>query len=101
MSGNIFIYIGVMALVTYLIRMLPLTLIRKPIRNAFIRSFLYYVPYVTLTVMTVPGIFSSTGAVWSAALGFIAAFAVAWSGQSLIVVSLAGAAAVFLSEMII
>ena len=99
MNTDILLYIATMALVTYLIRMLPLTLIRKPIKNAFIRSFLFYVPYVTLTVMTVPGIFSSTGSVWSAALGFVSALAVAWSGQSLIVVSLSGAAAVFLSEL--
>ena len=52
MSGNIYIYIAIVAITSYLIRVLPLTLIRKPIKNRFIRSFLYYVPYVTLAVMT-------------------------------------------------
>ena len=54
MSGNIYIYIAIVAITSYLIRVLPLTLIRKPIKNRFIRSFLYYVPYVTLAVMTFP-----------------------------------------------
>ena len=66
MSHNIYIYILVMAGVSYLIRMLPLTLIRKEIKNKTIRSFLYYVPYVTLAVMTFPAILSATGSVWSA-----------------------------------
>ena len=64
MSHNIYIYILVMAGVSYLIRMLPLTLIRKEIKNKTIRSFLYYVPYVTLAVMTFPAILSATGSVW-------------------------------------
>lgn len=55
MQHNVYIYILVMGIVTYLIRVLPLTLIRKEIKNRFIRSFLYYVPYVTLAVMTFPG----------------------------------------------
>lgn len=65
MKGNIYWYIFVMAGVTYLIRVLPLTLIRKPIKNKWIRSFLYYVPYVTLAVMTFPGILTATSSVWS------------------------------------
>ena len=56
MKHNIYIYILVMFAVTYLIRVLPLTLIRKEIKNKTIRSFLYYVPSVTLAVMTFPGI---------------------------------------------
>ena len=60
MSGNIYIYIAIVAITSYLIRVLPLTLIRKPIKNRFIRSFLYYVPYVTLAVMTFPAIFDAT-----------------------------------------
>ena len=64
MSHNIYIYILVMAGVSYLIRMLPLTLIRKEIKNKTIRSFLYYVPYVTLAVMTFPAILSATRSVW-------------------------------------
>ena len=60
MTHNNYIYIAVMALVSYAIRILPLTLIRKPIKNRFIQSFLYYVPYVTLAVMTFPAIIQAT-----------------------------------------
>ena len=62
MDKNIYIYIGLMALVTYAIRVLPLTLIRKEIKNVYIRSFLYYVPYVTLSIMTFPAVYSRRGA---------------------------------------
>ena len=68
MEKNIYLYIAVMAGVSYLIRVLPLTLIRKPIKNQFIQSFLYYVPYVTLAVMTFPAILSATNSTVSAAL---------------------------------
>ena len=61
MQHNVYIYILVMGIVTYLIRVLPLTLIRREIKNRFIRSFLYYVPYVTLAVMTFPAILDATG----------------------------------------
>ena len=87
MSHNIYIYILVMAGVSYLIRMLPLTLIRKEIKNKTIRSFLYYVPYVTLAVMTFPAILSATGSVWSAWAALIVATALAGVGQSLLQVS--------------
>ena len=60
MKNNVYIYILLMAVTVFLIRVLPLTLIRKPIRNRFIRSFLYYVPYVTLSVMTFPAIVDAT-----------------------------------------
>ena len=65
MKHNIYIYIAVMTAVTYLIRVLPLTLIRKKITNVTLRSFLYYVPYVTLAIMTFPAIINSTGSIWS------------------------------------
>ena len=68
MEKNIYLYIAVMAGVSYMIRVLPLTLIRKPIKNQFIQSFLYYVPYVTLAVMTFPAILSATNSTVSAAL---------------------------------
>ena len=58
---NIYVYITAMALTTYLIRMLPLTIFRKPIRSRFLRSFLYYVPYACLTAMTFPAILTSAG----------------------------------------
>lgn len=101
MSGNIYIYIIVMALVTYAIRVLPLTLIRKEIKSTFIRSFLYYVPYVTLSVMTFPAILSATGSTLSALFGFIVAVAIAIKGGSLIKVSAMGCIAVFVIELIL
>lgn len=78
MKPDIYIYIFVMAAVTYLIRMLPLTLIRKEIKNTTIRSFLYYVPYVTLAVMTFPAILSETGSLWSAWAALLTGAGLAW-----------------------
>lgn len=101
MSGNVYVYILVMAAVTYLIRMLPLTLIRGTIKNRFLRSFLYYVPYVTLSVMTFPAILSATGSPVSGAAGFVTALALAFKGKSMIVVSLTACAVVFLLELAI
>ena len=105
MGGNIYIYIAVMALVTYLIRMIPLTLIKKEITNTFIRSFLYYVPYVTLSVMTFPAILDSTGNLLSGAAGFAAAVVLlAFFGKSLFKVSVIAvlvSAAVLVAEIFI
>lgn len=78
MSHNIYIYILVMAAVTYLIRMLPLALSRKEITSPFIRSFLYYVPYACLAAMTFPAILFATDSVISAAVGFIVALIAAY-----------------------
>jgi len=83
MSGNIYIYLLIMAGVTFLIRVLPLTLIRKPIKNRFLRSFLYYVPYVTLAVMTVPSIIEATEKPLSGLLALIAGVVAAWFGAGL------------------
>lgn len=99
MNGNIYIYILVMALVTYLIRLLPLTIIRSEIKNTFIRSFLYYVPYVTLSVMTFPAILSATRGIYSALAGFIAALIVAAKGGSLVKVAAAAVLTVFVVEL--
>lgn len=99
MKHNIYIYIFIMAGVTYLIRLLPLTLIRKEIKSNYIRSFLYYVPYVTLAVMTFPAILSATANIWSAAAGFIAALILAYHRRSLITVSLVSSVCVFLAEL--
>lgn len=101
MNANIYIYILVMAGVTYLIRLIPLTLIRKEIKNPFIKSFLYYVPYVTLAVMTFPAILHGTDSMISAACGFVAALILAFFGQSLIVVSVCSCVVVFLVELIV
>ena len=71
MRGNIYIYIFTAAIVSYLIRVLPLTLIRKQIKNKFIKSFLYYVPYVTLAVMTFPAIIQATQSPWAGAIALV------------------------------
>lgn len=99
MQHNVYVYILIMFAVTYLIRMLPLTLIRKPIRNRFIRSFLYYVPYVTLAVMTFPDILGATSTPVSGLLALIAGVALAWSGRSLFTVAVCSCAVVFLTEL--
>lgn len=96
---SIYAYIIVMAGVTYLIRMLPLVLLKREIQNPFIKSFLYYVPYVTLAVMTFPAILGAAGTVWSGAAAFFAAVVLAYRGKSLIQVAAAACAAVFLTEI--
>ncbi|GAA6491439.1 MAG TPA: AzlD domain-containing protein [Candidatus Bariatricus faecipullorum] len=99
MNPEVLLYILVMAGVTYLIRMLPLTLIRKEIKNVYIRSFLYYVPYVTLSVMTFPAILTATGSIYSALAGFAAALILSYFRKSLITVSLVASLCVFLVEL--
>lgn len=101
MNNNVYIYIGIMALVTYLMRVLPMTIFRKEIKNKTIRSFLYYVPYVTLTVMTFPAILEATGSVWSGLAALVIGVLIAWKGGSLLIVSVASCAVVFLLEMFI
>ncbi len=83
MQHNIWIYIAVMGLTSYAIRVLPLTLIQKPIRNRFLRSFLYYVPYATLSVMTFPAILDATGSPLAGALAMAAGVLSAWLGAGL------------------
>ena len=83
MKPNIYLYIFVMSFVTYCIRMLPLTLIRKEIKSPFIRSFLYYVPYVTLAVMTFPAIIHATQSIYSGIAAFIVGVFTAWKGWDL------------------
>ena len=89
-----------MALVTYLIRALPLTLIRKKIKNRFIRSFLYYVPYATLAAMTFPAILFSTDEIAASAAGFAAALILAFRRKSLIVVASFASLAALLVEVL-
>ena len=94
-AKTIWLYIVVMAGVTYLIRMLPLALLRKKLRSRFIKS---YVPYAVLAVMTVPAIFESTGSVFSATVGFAAAVLLAYRGAALLPVALAACGVVFCTE---
>ncbi len=96
---NTYIYIFLMAAVTFLIRVLPLTLIRKEIKNKTIRSFLYYVPYVTLAVMTFPAILGETQSAFSAASALVCAIALAWFGKSLFTVSVFSCITVFILEL--
>ena len=98
MTHNNFIYIAVMDLVSYAIRVLPLTLIRKPIKNQFIQSFLYYVPYVTLAVMTFPAIVEATQSPVAGAVALVVGILAAWFGASLFQVSVACCAVVFVIE---
>lgn len=98
--NNVFVYIFVMAFVTYLIRVLPLTIIRREIKNTYIKSFLYYVPFVTLAVMIFPAILDATATSWSALAGFITAILFAYRGASLITVSLMACLAVFVVELL-
>ncbi len=99
MKNNIWMYILIMAGTIYLIRALPLALIRRRIQSPFIRSFLYYVPYVTLAVMTFPAILSATGSVWSGVAALAVGVVLAWRGAGLLTVSVTACAAVFLLEM--
>ena len=102
MSKNltILVYIIVMAAVTYIIRMLPMVLLRRKITNRFIRSFLYYVPYACLAAMTFPAILSSTSNVVSGAVGFAVALYLAYKEKSLLTVALFACAAVFVVERV-
>ena len=97
---NIYIYIFAMALVTYLIRVIPLTVFTKKIKNKFILSFLYYVPHTCLTVMTVPAIFSSTSSIISAVAGFSVAVVLGYFKKGLVTVALSATITVFVVEMV-
>ncbi|MBR3867578.1 MAG: AzlD domain-containing protein [Butyricicoccus sp.] len=99
MPRNPWLFMLVMAGVTYLIRVLPLTLIRRDIKNVTIRSFLYYVPYVTLAVMTFPSILSATQTPLSGLAALLVGIALAWRGASLFKVSVLCCVVVFVLEL--
>lgn len=101
MKHNIYLYILIITVVTYLIRVLPLTLIRREIRNRFLRSFLYYVPYVTLAVMTFPAIIRATQTPISGAAALAAGIIAAWCGAGLFPVSVICCALVFVIELFV
>ena len=98
MTHNIYIYIATMAGVSFLIRTLPLTLIRRPITNRFLRSFLFYVPYVTLAVMTFPAIMNATQSPIAGAAAMVIGIVAAWCGLGLLPVSLVCCATVLILE---
>ena len=101
MTYNIWLYILAMAGVSYLIRVTPLVLIRREIKNQIIRSFLYYVPYVTLAVMTFPAIVEATASPWSGVAAFVVGVGLSWRGYSLFQVAVAICAVVFAAELVI
>ena len=101
MEHSIWLYIAVMSLVSYLIRVLPVTLIRKQIKNRFIRSVLYYLPYVTLSVMTVPAIFSISANPVCGIAALVVAIIIAWFTGNLLLSATGACAAVFLVSLII
>ncbi len=96
----VYVYIMVMAVVTYLIRAVPLTVFRRKIENRFVQSFLYYVPYTCLTAMTFPAIFYSTDSMASAMAGVAVAGILAFKGKSLVAVAASACLAVFLAEQL-
>ncbi len=99
--NNFWLYLLTMAGITYLIRMLPLVLLKKKITNKFLLSFLYYVPYAVLSVMTIPAIFTSTSYVISAVIGFAVAMILSYFEKSLVLVAASSCAIVYLVELII
>ena len=99
MNHNIYIYILIMAGVSYAIRVLPLTLIRKQIKSPFIQSFLYYVPYVTLAVMTFPAITEATQSPIAGAVALVVGIVAAWFGASLFQVAVSCCGVVLLLEL--
>lgn len=98
---NFFVYLFVMALVTYLVRMIPLVLVKKRIKNKFLLSFLHYIPYAVLSAMTIPAIFYSTSDNISAWAGFLVAVILSYLEKSLLKVSVSSCLVVLLCEMII
>lgn len=97
---SIFLYIAVMALATYLVRVIPFTLFRKKIKSQFFRSFLYYIPYAVLSAMTIPAIFYSTGSLPTSIVGTVVAVVLAYFKLPLIVVAVAASLCAFISGFI-
>ncbi len=98
---SIVIYIAVMAIVTYLVRMIPFTMFRKKIKSRFFRSFLYYIPYAVLSAMTIPAIFYATGNIVTSAVGTVVAVVLAYFNMPLIIVALAASASALITGLII
>ncbi len=99
MTHNVYIYIFIMAAVTYGIRVLPLTLIRGQIKNRFLKSFLYYVPYVTLAVMTFPAILHATQSPYSGGVALAVGIVAAWFGFDLFKVAVSCCSVVLIVEL--
>lgn len=99
MRPDFFIYLAVMAGVTYLVRAVPLILVKKSIKNRFLLSFLHYIPYAVLAAMTVPAIFYATDYFISAVVGFAVAAVLSFFKKGLIVVAVCSCAAVLMTEL--
>ena len=99
-KGYIFLSIAVMALITYLIRVLPMVIFRKKITNVWVKSFLHYVPYVVLSAMTFPAVFSSTGSLAGSVAGCVIAVVLAYFERGLLTVAVGAAAAAFIVQFI-
>ena len=100
-SSRIYLALMVMALTIYAVRVLPFLFLRKPIQNRFVRSFLFYVPYVTLAVMTFPAIIQATQSPAAGAVALVVGIAAAWFGASLFQVAAGCCAVVFVLEFFI
>ena len=98
---NLFIYILIMILITNLIRVIPITIIRGKIQNKFVKSFLFYVPYVTLAVMTFPAIIEATNSPIAGAVALLIGIIAAWFGLGLFPVAIISCAVVFVLELIL
>lgn len=98
---SIAVYIAVMALVTYLVRVIPFTVFRRKIKSRFLKSFLYYIPYAVLSAMTIPAVFYSTGNIVTAAAGTVIAIAAAYFELPLIVVAAASSAGALLLSLFV
>ncbi|MBR4067154.1 MAG: AzlD domain-containing protein [Clostridia bacterium] len=97
--SKFWLYVLVMAGVTYLIRMLPLAAIRGKVKSRFVQAFLYYVPYAVLGAMTIPAVFSSTGSLPGAIAGVVAAAVLGWMGKGLLTVAAAACVAAYVAAM--
>ena len=97
---KLILYTIVMAVVTYLIRMLPFVIFRKPVKSRFLRSFLYYIPYAVLGAMTIPAIFYCTSNLWSAVAGLAVAILLAYFGRGLLTVAVSACLTVYLTELL-
>ena len=101
MQNNVYVYIFVMAFATWLMRVAASLIMKKPVENRFFQSFLYYVPYVTLAVMTFPDILYTADSVWAGALALAAGIALAWTGGSLLTVAASATVAALIVSYIL
>ncbi len=100
-NGQFLIYLLIMAGSTYLIRAIPFAVIKKKIKNTFVRSFLYYIPYTVLAAMTFPAALYATGSVISAAVGLLIAVILAIFDKDLTIVAIASCVGVYLTELVL